>query len=131
LIRNWFESRANDLWSRVTKVTDKSVLASEIEERWIEVLYLIGMVLLTAGLVCAAIDPVDIGYVIFPSSGAQSATETGVDALALLIGSIGIYLSYLSGRQTTKSRMVNFFLTIGLLMIAIAVYIGIYVLSSK
>ena len=131
MIRNWFESRANDLWSRVTKVTDKSVLASEIEERWIEVLYLIGMVLLTAGLVCAAIDPVDIGYVIFPSSGAQSATETGVDALALLIGSIGIYLSYLSGRQTTKSRMVNFFLTIGLLMIAIAVYKGIYVLSSK
>ena len=131
MIRSWFESRANDVWDRINKVTDKNGLAAEVKERWIEVLYLIGIVLLTAGLVNAAIDPVNIGYVIFPSSGAQSATETGVDALALLIGSIGIYLSYMSGRQTTKSRMVNFYLTIGLLMIAIAVYMGIYVLSSK
>jgi hypothetical protein len=131
MIRNWFESRVSDLWTRVTKAADKSFLVSEVSERWMEILYLLGMVLLTAGLVCAAIDPVNIGYVIFPSSGAQSATETGVDALALLIGSLGIYLSYLSGRQTTKSRMVNFYLTIGLLMMAIAVYIGIYVLSSK
>jgi len=79
----------------------------------------------------AVIQPVNFGYVIFPSSGAQSATETGVDALALVIGAIGVYISYLSGRQTTKSKMVNFYLTIGLFMIAIAVYIGIYVLGSK
>jgi hypothetical protein len=131
LIRNWFESRVNVLWSRVTKATGKSILASEIKDRWIEVIYIIGIVVMTAGLVNAVIQPVNIGYVIFPSSGAQSATETGVDALALLIGAIGIYMSYLSGRQTTKSRMVNFYLTIGLLMIAIAVYIGVYVLSSK
>ena len=86
---------------------------------------------MTAGLVCAVIEPVNIGYLVFPSSGAQSATETGVDALAILLGSVGVYLSYASGRQTTRSRVVNFYLTIGLLMIAIAVYIGIYVLSSK
>ncbi len=71
------------------------------------------------------------GYIIFPSSGAQSATETAVDAFALLLGAAGIYLSYRSGRQTTKSRMVNFYLVVGLLLIAVAVYIGIYVLGSK
>jgi len=131
MIRNWFDSRVSELWSRVTKAAERSGLASEIRDRWIEVLYILGIVLMTAGLVNAAIQPVNFGYVIFPSTGAQSATETGVDALALLIGAVGIYLSYLSGRQTTKSRLVNFYLTIGLLMIAIAVYIGIYVLGSK
>jgi hypothetical protein len=131
LIREWFDSHVDELWGRVTKATGKSILASEINDRWIEILYLIGIVTLTSGVVCAIIEPVNTGYVIFPSSGAQSATETAVDALALLIGAVGVYLSYLSGRQTTKSRMVNFYLTIGLLMIAIGVYIGFYVLSSK
>jgi hypothetical protein len=115
----------------LTKATAKSILAEEINDRWMEILYLIGIVALTSGIVCAVIEPVNVGYVIFPSSGAQSATETIVDALALLIGAVGIYLSYLSGRQTTKSRLVNFYLTFGLLMIAIAVYMGVYVLSSK
>ncbi|MDA4137222.1 MAG: hypothetical protein OK449_09550 [Thaumarchaeota archaeon] len=131
MIRSWFDSHVDELWGRVSKAADRSGLISEIRDRWIEVLYIIGIVLMTAGIVNAVIQPVNFGYVIFPSSGAQSATETGVDALALLIGAIGVYISYLSGRQTTKSKMVNFYLTIGLFMIAIAVYIGIYVLGSK
>jgi len=131
LIRSWFDSIVDQFWNRLTKVTSKSGLATEIRNRWMEVLYVLGILLMTAGLVNAVLQPVNIGYIIYPSSADQSATETGVDALALLIGAVGIYLSYLSGRQTTKSRMVNFYLTIGLLLIAIAVYIGIYVLGSK
>lgn len=131
MIREWFNSKVDGLWSRLTKSADKSILVSEVGGRWLEILYMIGIVVLTSGLVSAIIEPVNIGYVIFPSSGAQSPTETGVDALALVIGAMGVYLSYLSGRQTTKSRLVNFYLTFGLLMIAIAVYIGVYVLSSK
>jgi len=131
LIRTWVESRLDGVWQRLGKAADKSGLVSELKDRWMEVLYIIGIVLMTAGIVNAAIQPVNFGYVIFPSTGAQSATETGVDALALIIGAAGIYMSYLSGRQTTKPRMVNFFLAIGLLLIAIAVYIGIYVLGSK
>ena len=131
MIRNWVESRLGGIWDRLGKAADKSGLFSELKNRWMEVLYIIGMILMTAGIVNAAIQPVNFGYVIFPSTGAQSATETGVDALALIIGAAGIYLSYLSGRQTTKPRMVNFFLAIGLLLIAVAVYIGIYVLGSK
>jgi len=131
LIRTWVESRLGGVWQRLGKAADKSGLVSELKDRWMAVLYIIGIVLMTAGIVNAAIQPVNFGYVIFPSTGAQSATETGVDALALIIGAAGIYMSYLSGRQTTKPRMVNFFLAIGLLLIAIAVYIGIYVLGSK
>jgi hypothetical protein len=131
LIRAWFESHIGGAWDRLDKAAGKSGLFGELRNQWMAILYILGMVVLTAGIVCAAIEPVNFGYVIFPSSGAQSATETGVDALALLVGAAGIYVSYLSGRQTTKPRMVNFYLAIGLLLIAIAVYIGIYVLSSK
>ena len=131
MIRTWVESRLGGIWQRLGKAADRSGLLSEAKNHWMEVLYVLGMVLMTAGIVNAIIQPVNFGYVIFPSTGAQSATETGVDALALIIGAAGVYLSYLSGRQTTKPRMVNFYLGIGLLLIAIAVYIGIYVLGSK
>lgn len=131
MIRAWFESHLSGAWDRLGKSTSKSVLFSELKNQWMVILYVIGIVVMTAGIVNAVIQPVNFGYVIFPSSGAQSATETGVDALALLVGAAGIYISYLSGRQTTKPRMVNFYLAIGLILIGIAVYIGIYVLSSK
>ena len=131
MIRTWVESHLDGVWQRLGKAADKSGLVSELRNRWMEVLYIIGIVLMTAGIVNAAIQPVNFGYVIFPQTGAQSATETGVDSLALIIGAAGIYMSYLAGRQTTKPRMVNFYLAIGLLLIAIAVYIGYYVLTQK
>lgn len=131
MIRSWVESHLGGIWNRLGRATSKSGLFSELKERWMEVLYIIGIILMTSGIVSAIIQPVNVGYVIFPSSGGQSATETVVDALIVIIGSTGVYMSYLSGRQTTKPRMVNFFLGIGLLLIAIAVYIGIYVLTQK
>lgn len=131
MIRAWFESHLSGAWDRLGKSTSKSGLFSELKNQWMVILYVIGIVVMTAGIVNAVIQPVNFGYVIFPSTGAQSATETGVDALALLVGAAGIYISYLSGRQTTKPRMVNFYLAIGLILIGIAVYIGIYVLGSK
>jgi hypothetical protein len=97
----------------------------------VELLYIIALVIMSAGTVNAIIQPVNVGYVIFPSTGGQSATETVVDSFVLLLGAGGVYLSYLSGRQTTKTRMVNFFLVIGLFLIVAALYIGIYVLSAK
>jgi hypothetical protein len=131
LIRAWFESHLSGAWDRLGKSTSKSGLFVELKNQWMVILYVLGIVVMTAGIVNAVIQPVNFGYVIFPSSGAQSATETGVDALALHVGAAGIYISYLSGRQTTKPRMVNFYLAIGLILIGIAVYIGIYVLGSK
>lgn len=131
MIRSWVESHLNRVWNRIDKAADKSGLFAELKNQWMQVLYILGVILMTAGLVSAVITPVNFGYTIFPSSGAQSATETGLDALTIAIGAVGVYMSYLSGRQTTKSRMVNFLLGIGLLLIAIAVYLGIYVLSQK
>lgn len=125
------ETHLGGIWDRVSRAFGKSGLASEVRNRWIEALYILGIIVMAAGTVNAIIQPVNFGYVIFPSTGGQSVTETVVDAFVLMIGAAGIYLSYLSGRQTTKARMVNFYLVIGLLLIAIAVYLGIYVLRAK
>lgn len=86
---------------------------------------------MAAGFVSAAIQPVDIRYIIFPGRDAQSISETVINGLALLMGFAGIYLSYLSGRQTVKPRMASFYLAIGLLLIAIGFYIGFYVYNAK
>lgn len=99
--------------------------------RWIQFLYLLGIVAFSAGLVNAAVQPVDQRYVIFPGRGSQSISETVIDAFAILLGATGIYISYLSGRQTTRPRMVNFYLILALLLLLTAMYIGIYVYSTK
>ena len=131
MIRGWVESRLDRVRSRFSKSIGRSSLAGQVRSGWVEVLYIIALVVMSAGTVNALIQPVNVGYVIFPSSGGQSATETVVDAFVLLLGAAGVYISYLSGRQTTKSRMVNFFLIIGLFLVVTALYIGIYVLNAK
>src|SRR3989442_3781750 len=78
--------------------------------RWIQVLYLLGIIAFSAGLVNAAVQPVDQRYVIYPQKGFQSISETVVNAFPVLLGASGNYLAYLSGRQTTKPRIANFYL---------------------
>lgn len=106
-------------------------LLSFVRGEWIQFLYIIGVVFMAAGIVNALIQPVSSNFIIFPGRSAQSISETVINAIALILGSAGIYVSYLSGRQTTKSRMASFYLVLGLLLIATALYVGIYVYSSK
>ncbi len=112
MIRAWFESHLSGAWDRLGKSSSKSGLFSELKNQWMVILYILGIVLMTAGIVNAVIQPVNFGYVIFPSSGAQSATETGVDALALLVGAAGIYISYRlevqGGRISARGQTVSF-----------------------
>jgi hypothetical protein len=132
LIRKKFESSIGTITSRLSRTVEKNgSLSSLIRSRWIESLYVLGIVAMASGIVNAAIQPVDSRYIIFPGQGSQSITETIINALALLLGATGIYLSYLSGRQTTKPRMVTFYLILGLLLLGTGIYIGIYVYSSK
>ena len=132
MIRKKFESSIGAITGRLSRMVDKNgSLSSLIRSRWIEVLYVLGIVAMASGIVNAAIQPVDSRYIIFPGQGSQSITETIINALALLLGATGIYLSYLSGRQTTKPRMVTFYLILGLLLLGTGIYIGIYVYSSK
>lgn len=132
LIRRRFESWWIDVRGRLEKVYGRNKgLSSFVKGRWIQSLYIVGIVFMAAGIVNALIQPVSSNFIIFPGRSAQSISETAINAIALILGSAGIYVSYLSGRQTTKPRMVNFYLVLGLLLIATALYVGIYVYSSK
>jgi heme/copper-type cytochrome/quinol oxidase subunit 3 len=132
LIRRRFESWWTGARGRLGKVyTRNKGFSSFVRGGWIQFLYIVGIVFMAAGIVNALIQPVSSNFIIFPGRSAQSISETFINAIALILGSAGIYVSYLSGRQTTKPRMVNFYLVLGLLLIATALYVGIYVYSSK
>lgn len=93
---------------------------------WIQLLYTIVIVAFMAGFVSAVFFPVaDQGLIVYPAAGAQTIAETILDAVVILFGAGGIYVVYLSGRQTTKPRMVNLYLAIALLLVVVSVFMGI------
>jgi hypothetical protein len=97
----------------------------------IEVVYILGIVVMSAGIVSALASPVNQSYPIYPSTNGESITEMIIYAMAMMLGFGGLYFSYLRGSQTVKPRMVPFFLILGLIMIGVAIYIEMYVFFSK
>lgn len=116
---------------RIGKATERSGLSASVKNNWIEALYIAGIVVMSAGIVSALASPVNQTYMIYPSTGGETISEMVIYSMAMLLGFGGLYLSYLSGRQTVKPRLVGFFLTLGLIMIAIAIYIEMYVFLAK
>lgn len=131
LIRQWFESRVSGVEERLGKAVQRSGFSTTVRNNWIEVLYILGIIVMSAGIVSALASPVDQAYIIYPSSDGETISEMVIYSVAMLLGFGGLYLSYLSGRQTVKPRMVGFFLTLGLIMIGVAIYIEMYVFFSK
>ena len=98
----------------------------------VQLLYVLVVVALMAGFIDAVFFPVaNQAQIISPGPGAQTIPEAAIDASVILIGGAGIYVAYVSGRQTTKSRMVNMYLSIALLLIAVSVFTGIYLTVLK
>jgi len=92
----------------------------------IEALYIIVLVALMAGFVNAVVFPVaNQSYIPYPGSSAMTIPEAIVDAFVIVVGGAGIYLVYQSGRQTVRSRTVNLYLGLALLMLVVAVFVGI------
>ena len=94
----------------------------------IEAVYIVALVALMAGFVNAVVFPVSgsgQSYIPFPSSSAMSIPEAIVDAFVIVVGGAGIYLVYQSGRQTVRSRTVNLYLGLALLLLVVAVFVGI------
>jgi hypothetical protein len=131
LIRQWLESRVSGIEERVGKVVGRGSVSTSVRNNFIEVLYILGIVVMSAGIVSALAAPVNQAYIIYPSANGESIPEMVIYCMAAFLGFGGFYLSYLSGRQTVKPRMVPFFLTLGLIMMGIAVYIEMYVFFSK
>lgn len=131
LIRQWLESRVSGIEERLEKAAGRSGVSAAIRNNWVETIYIIGIVVLSAGLVSALAAPVPETYIIYPSTGGETVSEMAIYSMAMLLGFGGLYLSYLSGRQTVKPRLVNFFLTVGVILVGIAIYIEMYVFFAK
>jgi len=116
---------------RLGKGVERSGLSTTVRNSWIEVLYIAGIIVMSAGVVSALASPVPQSYIIYPGRDGQSIPETVINAMALAMGFGGLYFSYLSGRQTVKPRLVGFFLILGILLIAGAIYIEMYVYLQK
>ena len=96
------------------------------------IVYIMIIVGLMAGFIDAVVFPVpNQGQIIYPSPGAQTIPEAVIDALVIVTGAIGIYLAYISGRQTTRPRAVNLYLGIALLFIAVSILAGINIAIIK
>jgi len=96
------------------------------------VIYVLIMVGLAGGMVDAIAFPVpNQGSLIYPGVGAQTIAEGILDSFVILLGGAGIYLTYMSGRQTTRARAVNMYLGIALLLLAVSTLAGIQLLQLK
>lgn len=131
MIRQWLQSRISGVEKGFGRITERSGLFSTLKGNWIEAIYITGIVVMSAGAVSAFASPVPQTYPIYPSTSGESIEEMVIYSMAMLLGFGGLYLSYLSGRQTVRPRLVSIFLMVGLIMIAIAIYIEMYVFISK
>jgi hypothetical protein len=92
----------------------------------LQLLYVLFVVALMAGFINAVVFPVtNQSYIPYPSGGAQTIPEAIIDAFVIIIGGAGIYLTYLSGRQTVRTRTVNLYLGFALLLIIVSLFTGI------
>ncbi len=98
----------------------------------LQLLYVIIVVGLMAGFINAVVFPVpNQTYIVYPSGGAQTVAEALVDSFVIAVGGAGIYMTYISGRQTTRARTVNLYLGLALLLIAVSVLTGIEIAVLK
>ncbi|MGI0081083.1 MAG: hypothetical protein ACRECH_15850 [Nitrososphaerales archaeon] len=107
---------------------------TSFRDRGIEWLYLIILFLLAAGVANAAANasaPGINGLTIAPTPTAQSVTETFILLFTYIIGALGGYAMYLSGRQTIRARSSEMFFVGGIILFSIALTIGYFVVSVK
>lgn len=92
----------------------------------IQAAYVVLLVALMAGFVNAVVFPVsNQSYIPYPDTSSMTIPEAIVDAFVIVVGGAGIYLVYQSGRQTVRSRTVNMYLGLALLLLVVSVFTGI------
>jgi nitrogen fixation/metabolism regulation signal transduction histidine kinase len=99
---------------------------------FLEVIYVVVLIGLMAGFVDAIVNPIgNQGIVIYPGIGGQTVPESVINSLVIALGGAGVYLTFLSGRQTIRARAVNMYLGLALLLIVASVIMGIDVAKIK
>lgn len=126
MIKRVLESGYNRLFGSIQRTLSRYGQSASNRMSWMQVVYVLIIVAFMAGFVNAVFFPVaDQGVIVYPSAGAQTIPELVIDAVIVLFGGAGIYVAYLSGRQTTKPRMVNLYLGIALILILVSIFMGI------
>lgn len=136
-IKKRVQGATTKLASRVTKSDIGRRLSSptsrtSLKNRGIEWVYLLALYLLIAGLINAISNAGEAGINLTPivaNPNAQNVTETIIIMFGYIIGSLGAYALYLSGRQTIRARSAEMFFVGGIALIAIAMTFGYYILS--
>jgi len=118
----------SDIGRRLSNPTS----TTSLKNRGIEWLYLLALYLLIAGLINAISNAGEAGINLTPivaNPNAQNVTETIIIMFGYIIGSLGAYALYLSGRQTIRARSAEMFFVWGIALIAIAMTFGYYILA--
>jgi len=131
------QSATTRLTSRVTRSDLGKRLSNPnstttLKNRGIEWVYLIALYLLVAGLINAVSNAGEAGINLSPivaNPNAQNVTETIIIMFGYIIGSLGAYALYLSGRQTIRARSAEMFFVGGIALMAIAMTVGYYILQ--
>ena len=138
-VKRKVQGATSKLTTRVTRsgiakrLTSPGTTAS-LGSRGVEWLYLLVLFLLTAGLVNALGNAGQPGISVSPivaSPTAQNITETFIMLFGYILGSLGAYGLYLSGRQTIRARSAEMFFVGGIALLAVGLGIGYFVLSVK
>jgi hypothetical protein len=131
MIRELLESAYKRTIGALWRVLSRSAVS--VANRWgvVQLLYVVAIVALMAGIVNAVVLPYPNQAQPVAPAGSETIPETFINAMVILVGGAGIYITYVSGRQTTRSRMVNLYLGFALLLIAISVITGIYLVTFK
>jgi hypothetical protein len=138
-IKKSIETATEKITSRVKRAGPfRSLLSpssvTSFRDRGIEWIYLIILFLLAAGVVNAAANAGQPGIssvIIAPTPAAQSVTETFILLFSYIVGALGGYAMYLSGRQTIRARSAEMFFAGGIILLSIAIVVGYYVVSLK
>ncbi len=136
-IKKRVESAATKLTSRVTRSDigrrlSNPASTTSLKNRGIEWLYLLALFLLLAGLSNAISNAGVAGINLSPivaNPNDQNVTETIIIMFGYIIGALGGYALYLSGRQTMRARSAEMFFVFGIALLAIALTVGYYILS--
>jgi hypothetical protein len=92
----------------------------------LQTVYVLVLVGLLAGFVTALVYRVpNQTYIPYPNSQAETIPEAVINSFVIITGGAGIYLVYLSGRQTVRTRTVNLYLGLALLLLVVSIFAGI------
>lgn len=107
--------------------------ATSLTTRGVEWLYLFVIFLLMAGVINAISNASTPGInleIIVPNSSVQNITETFIMLFGYIVGALGAFALYLSGRQTIRARSAEMFFVGGMAFISVAMILGYYIISA-